>query len=252
MRQDMRRALILLLLAGALAGFPTIATAGFLGNLITIEATNATGRGTWQFPVPANPPDTINYAHPDVVVLRDQNQAIIGTVDDIAVNLDGDPVASISFVATAGASPTTFSVSSAVVTFPAITNPAASATAEVTLTDTSTNGASLTPVSPNTGVFLPTYNGSTIYTQLIGTTTISSGGSITANGAFNDPIAGAVSSIQARFNFTLSAADVASGTGRFEVIPEPTTLVLLAAGAACAAAAGLRRRTAAPSSDRNS
>ncbi len=206
---------------------PVAARADFIGNLITIEAVNTDGRGIWQIAVPPNSPDMVDYAQSEPIELRDAEQTLIGSIDDLMVHLDGDPVASVSFVATAGSSTTTFSISSAVVSFPAITNPSASATAEVTLTDSSTNGALLSPVGANTGVFLPTYNGSTLYTQLIGTTSISSGGSVTASGSLGDPIAGAVSSIQARFNFTLSPLDVANGTGRFEVIPEPATLSLL-------------------------
>jgi hypothetical protein len=48
---------------------------------------------------------------------------------------------------------------------------------------------------------------------------------------------------QARFNFTLSAMDVANGFGRFEVVPEPGTLALAAVAAFAGAAAIWRRRT---------
>jgi hypothetical protein len=89
---------------------------------------------------------------------------------------------------------------------------------------------------------MPTYNGSTLFFPLVGPQTISSGGSVTASeGTGDQPIAGSVSSIQARFQFTLSPTDVANGSGRFEVVPEPSTVGLVGV-AALVVAAGLRRR----------
>jgi hypothetical protein len=134
-----------------LATAPDVAHADFLGNLITVEAVNADGRGTWQVAVPPNPPDMITYTNPDTVELRDAEQMLIGTIDDVTVHLEGDPVVSLSFVATAGSFPTTFTVSSAVVSLPAISNPTGNASASVTLTDSAANGASATPVSPKYG-----------------------------------------------------------------------------------------------------
>ena len=96
------------------------ARADFTGNLITIEAVNEDGRGTWQAALPANPPDTIDWSNPDPIFLRDAEQQLIATIDDLMVHLEGDPVASLSFVATAGSFATTFTISSAVVSFPGI------------------------------------------------------------------------------------------------------------------------------------
>jgi hypothetical protein len=129
------------------------------------------------------------------------------------------------------------------VSFPSILNPLANAQANVTLTDSATNGATLTPVAPNTGVFLPTYNSSTLFFPLVGPQTISMGGNVTASeDTGSQVIAGSVSSIQARFNFTLSPMDVANGFGRFEVIPEPGTIALVAVASVLGAASFFRRR----------
>jgi len=236
---------IALTIAFAAAFTARTVQAEFIGATIMVEATNADGRGTFTVNLPPNPPDPYIYTNPNPVELRDQENMLIGIIDDIAVRLEGDPVVTVSFVATAGSFPTTFSINSAVVSFPPIVNPIGNATATVTLTDTSTNGASFTPVAPNTGAFLPIYNGSTVFFPLIGPQSISSGGAVTATESTGDqPIAGAVSSIQARFNFTLSAMDVASGSGRFEVVPEPSTIFLLGAAAVVGVAAARRRRVA--------
>jgi hypothetical protein len=61
-------------------------------------------------------------------------------------------------------------------------------------------------------------------------------------GPKTDPIAGSVSSIQAKFAFMLSAGDSASGSGTFTVIPEPGTAVMLLCALAALAASRRRRR----------
>jgi hypothetical protein len=243
LRHCLRNLAICLLALVTLASTAGTATADFIGATITVEATNTDGRGTFTVNLPANAPDPYTYNNPNVVELRDSENMLIGSIDDIQVHLEGDPVASISFIATAGSFPTTFSINSAVVSFPPILNPIGNATATVTLTDTSTNGASLTPVAPNTGVFLPTYNGSTLFFPFVGAQNISSGGAVTANESTGDQIiAGSVSSIQARFNFTLSAMDTATGFGRFEVVPEPSTIILAGAAVVVSAVSMWRRR----------
>jgi hypothetical protein len=196
--------------------------------------------------MPQNPPDQISYTHPDRIMLFDQAaQKVIGAIDNLSIRLDGDPAVSITFAATAGAFGTTFTINSATVSFPAITNPPASADAEVTLTDTSTNGATLTLVGTNAGAFLPNYNGGTLFASLIGAQSLASGGSVTvAEGTGPQTIAGAVSSIQGRFQFTLSAADTLSGEGNFIVVPEPATIGLLVVGLAVGIAFARRRRLA--------
>jgi hypothetical protein len=92
-------------------------------------------------------------------------------------------------------------------------------------------------------MFLPTYNGSSLFFPLVGPETISMGGTVTASeDTGSQVILGPVSSIQARFNFTLSPMDVANGFGRFEVVPEPGTIALAAMAAVIGAAAIVRRR----------
>jgi hypothetical protein len=166
--------------------------------------------------------------------LETDDGTVIGTIDEMTVELDGDPVASISFTATAGSADTTFSLSSATVGFPTLTNPAASADAELTLTDIGSDGVSVSVVSPpNSGLFKSVYNGSSAFAELLGNISIS-GGSTTVMGDSSGAIAGSVDSIQAVWTFKLSANDQVSGIGAFVVVPEPSTLLL-----ACFAACGL-------------
>jgi hypothetical protein len=158
--------------------------------------------------------------------LEADDGTLIATVDELTVELIGDPVASISFTATAGSADTTFSLSSAVNAFPTLTNPPASSSAELTITDIGSDGVSVSVVSPNNGLFKALYNGSSVFTEQLGNTSIS-GGSTTVMEDLSSTIAGSVSSIQAVWTFELSANDQASGIGTFVVVPEPSTLLLV-------------------------
>jgi hypothetical protein len=229
-----------LILIAASGPFAKAVRAAFIGDLITVVATNEQGSAEARVPMPlshlppqAKVPEHVRWMLAERFDLETEDGTVIGTIDDLTVELDGDPVASISFTATAGSSDTTFSLSSATVGFPALTNPPASADAELTLTDVGSDGVSVSVVSPpNSGLFKSVYNGSSAFSELLGNISIS-GGSTTIMGDSSGTIAGSVSSIQAVWTFKLSANDQVSGAGTFEVvIPEPSTL-LLASFAVC-------------------
>lgn len=235
-------AAVLAVMVVALLGSP--AMADFMGNVITVQATSEDGTAVWQAAFPPDPPDDqFTYRNSGPILLRDtSNERLIGSISDIEVTLDGDPMVNIAFSATAGSFGTTFTINSATVNFPALTNPQAIASANVTLTDTGTNGASMNLVGANQGVFLPLYNGGTLFFPLIGAQNVTSGGSVTvAESTGLQTISGSVNSILARFQFTLSALDNVTGTGNFTVIPEPGTIVLLSIGGVIAALAYRRR-----------
>jgi hypothetical protein len=122
------------------------------------------------------------------------------------------------------------------VAFAPILNPQAVASAQLGVTDTNGNGVTANGTfAGGTKAFEARYNGPTVFADLV-TTPVAAGafGSNGANEAFplvgTTPIAGLVSSIQVEFNFTLTASDLASGTGVFTVIPEPSSVVLAVLG----------------------
>ena len=161
---------------------------------------------------------------------------VLGWIDSLGCDLDGDPMAGISFSLTAGGSEVTVTVSSSTVSFPALTNPGASAEAEVTLTDNNGDGVTISPTGDNDGLYLAIYNGDQEYASLLSNGSVK-GGSVTYSEDTSGPIAGSVSSIQSVFSFTLSGCDGASGTGTFTVIvpdepliPEPGCLTTLFCG----------------------
>lgn len=158
----------------------------------------------------------------------------------VSIQTDVEPYVNLRFAVEANATDTTFDISSAVVSFSPLSNPQAYASAGVTLTS-DVDGATITGLFSGMN-YQARYNGSTVYANLVagfsipGDQTVVHGERKPASGY--QTISGTVSSIQSEFNFTLSALDQASGTSRFEVIPEPATLSLLGLGGL----AMLRRR----------
>lgn len=229
------RLAVAIALAAALLPVAT-ARAEFIGDLVLIEAVTQSGSATFAVPVPAEPSQPIHWKLSAPQELRDASgKLLLGTIDAMEVTLNGDPAVNISFVATASAVDTTFTISSAVVSFPAISDPIGIASAEITLIDSTENGAAMMPLPPDVGMFRAVYNGGgSTFAQLLGPQSLSSGGTLTASeNAGPTAIAVPVTDIQALFHFTLSANDSATGNGRFEVtnaIPEPASLVLLGMG----------------------
>ena len=208
--------------------------ADIIGDLVTVDVSSTLGTARAQFHFPPQIPDPVAsngrvlWALENAIEMRNNNADLLGVIENLSIEFWGDPVVQLSFTATAGGVPTTFSISSAILSFPALSEPDAWATADVTLTDTATDGASFNLVAGDDGAYKAVYNGGTLFAHLIGPMILSSGGSANQDSSTGtQTIAGSVSSIQSSFRFVLSADDIASGHGRFEVVPEPAALSLL-------------------------
>jgi hypothetical protein len=179
-------------------------------------------------------PTTGSWSAPDDIVLHAGNGAVIGTITDLAIFADEDPVASVTFGVLGGATNTNFTIASTLVSFAPLVNPIGSAAASVTVTDQNGSGtASVSGQFPGPFSFQAQYNGGAgTFASLVAPVTVSSAhGSNTQSGsAPSTVIPGTLTSIQAIFSFTLSKGDLASGTGRFSVVPEPGTIGLMAVG----------------------
>jgi len=170
-----------------------------------------------------------------------------GAGDSIATITSGDllihedPEVALNFAVVAGSLDTTFTIVSALVSFPTINQVLGQASAGITITDTNNNGASISPVEGS--MYTAQYNGmvpsGTTFTTLFGAPVSNPipGDSMTFSGEFPGgngftPIAGAVSDISSQFTFTLSAGDIASGTSIFRVVevPGPGSVALLGLG----------------------
>lgn len=149
-----------------------------------------------------------------------------------------DPIANLNFAVQAGPAGSIFKITSALLTFPTITNATASSSASYTVTDITGNGATLAGAESITGnAYRAAYNG---FADGGGTTFDSYFPAIaapvfgTANPTANTSptLIPSVSDISTIAHFSLTPFDLASGTTTFNVIPEPATVALLAVGLA--------------------
>ncbi len=182
----------------------------------------------------------------NVPILSFDEQILLGTLQagDTNVTFGQDPSVNLGFAVESGSAPggTSFTLKSALLTFPTINNPEGRASAGFTLTDgVDEDGATLSPLNGDPGSYKAQYNGfvpsGTTFTHLIpqmvadpmGTTSLSQE---YPGGGLYEPIGSPVSDMSTQVSFLLSANDMASGSSVFEVIPEPSGLLLLAVGLA--------------------
>ena len=168
----------------------------------------------------------------------EDGQTDIATLTSLTVTIETDPQVALGFavVALEGLD-TAFTITTTAVPFAALSNPDAYATASITVTDRNDNGASATGLHTGTKSYEARYNGLP-WADLVDP--VNAGPKDSETGLERRPafppdifetISDSVSSIEAEYKFTLSAGDAASGTSKFEVIPEPATLLLLGLGA---------------------
>jgi hypothetical protein len=198
--------------------------------------------------------DTANWSLPAPLSIYSSTnpELLLATVNGLTLSYDTDPFVSLGFNVVSGGAPTNFSISSAVVPVaPTITNGLAFATAGVTVTENPPfDGASMTGLFAGSKAYEARYNGGgSIFADLVSPVIVPPFG-ITGTGTEKFPpgvgttvvIPGVVFNIESQFNFTLSANDQASGTSIFNIVPEPSSVVLAACGLAALVWHVARRR----------
>ena len=208
--------------------------AEFIGSVLTVEATSSAGTASHSWDLPSEPSDRLVWSLDGTYDFLGAQGGLIGSINQAVVTLEGDPAVGLSFAVSAGNADTTFTITTASVSFPGLTSATGFASAGVTLTDRDSipgNGASLALTKTNTGLYQATYNSGTTFSELLGTLSIANKGTISANANSGfQAIGGTVTDIQASYSFTLSKNDSASGTSQFEVVPEPSVFAMMVFG----------------------
>ncbi len=182
---------------------------------ISVSTADNSDAGSWSMWATPGTTDWSVGPTAGIPIMDNSKSAVLATIQNLSVDSNTDPIASVTFGVIAGAVATNFTITSTLVTFAPLTNQLASASASVTVTDQNSNGASLTGLFPGPFSFQAQYNGGAgVFASLDSPAVASANNSNTQN--VSTPatvIPGAVNSIQSVFSFRLSAGDLGSGSG---------------------------------------
>ena len=201
---------------------------------LTVVASSDEGTAPMQFVIPLDGEKVVTQNISKTELTDPDTGSLIGTLEDLTVTFNTDPVVQFGFAFKAGASDTTFSLSSGTLNFAPLVNPTAAATGTLTLV--SNDGGSATGQFPGDKAFEASYNGGTVFAQLVDPLSLPGFGATTANETSPIPqgtfatISGSVSSMEGNFDVLVTANELITGTGQFQVIPEPASLALMALG----------------------
>lgn len=228
-------------LALALGMIPALSFASLSETAFQVVASNVNGTSTFSVNRDAlsyNPgTDSFSWSLGESQELYSSSGRYIATINAASLNYVQDPVVNLFFSVQAGGVVTTFTVTSALLSFAAINPAEGRATAGMSITDTDNNGVTMNGLEGGKA-YSSYYNGfvpaGTLFKTLVAGFNAPAGQSNTGSENFGwVNIGGAVTDMSARFNFDLTANDLASGTSNYEIraVPEPTTIAALALGA---------------------
>jgi hypothetical protein len=229
-------------LVGIVSCAASVATADVSEFMFTVSAESSLGKASWsiQFPTDLKDWDKYDWDLGTQIPLKDPTSgALIATLNKASVGLVADPAIGLGFNVTSGPAATSFTVTSALLSFPAISPAVGRASAQVGVTDSGADGATLKGEHTTGAAYRAQYNGfvpgGSDFANLIRSVTAGPGG--VAGGSEEQPpgggympIVGAVSNMSAQWKFNLSGDDTANGSSIYEIIPEPGTLTLLLVG----------------------
>ncbi len=232
----------------ALAALALVASAGTASADISSVVFNITAEvngNSYPWSVTLNPGDVD--ANGDYFWQLEEEVHVMDGTDEIfaltgaSVTIFADPSVALNFNVIAGQQNTVFTIDSAVLSFAPLANSVGRATAGVSVTDLTGDGATFTPWAG--GAYRSYYNGggtnfqNLIQSPIVAAANSSASTSDTFPAVGYQNIGTTLTDIESEWQFTLSAGDLASGTSEFEVIPAPASVVL-----GLTALVGLRRR----------
>ncbi len=169
------------------------------------------------------------------VPIEDEFGTPIALLQNANVLLQADPKIAVGFSVQSGASLTTFTIESAVLSFPTISDAVSEGMASVSMNVSDAwggDGVTLAELgAPGSGIYQTFYNTDQLFVNLISMVSAGPGGS--GNMFQNYPpvgytdVAGDVSSMHSWFGFTLTPGDIGGATSLYEIVPEPATFGLL-------------------------
>jgi hypothetical protein len=208
---------------------------GMCVGYYSVPTSQATWNGSaWVWQLQQDEPIT----NPQLGTLGTMKRGSFIEIFPTGTGLRSDPAVNLGFAMQAGNAETTFTVRSALLSFPTIANPKGRAHTAITATDgVDGAGGLLTGMGSGAGggAYLAQYNafvpGGTTFTELVPAISIPELDGATLNEAFPSnggwqDIGVPVSNISTQISFTISANDLASGTSLFEITPEPSALLL--------------------------
>jgi hypothetical protein len=226
------------------AALAPVATADLSDLVLAVTASNSRSTGTIEFFQSQGywQGDTFYLEVNSTIPIEDPSGNTIATFGPATITSYVDPGGgrsnpqiNLGFAMQAGTSTTQFEVTSGLLSInPPYVNPDGRASVGITVNDANGDGATLTGLG--NGAFWTQYNGAipggtTFAEQIQG---ISVGDPFGQAQASEDslwvPISDTVFDMNSRIHFTLTAGDTASGTSSFQIIPEPTAILLLLAG----------------------
>ncbi len=233
-----------------------VSSATYAGNasisssLLTIQATANSQSGIVSIPMSGSPDANGEYfwnsTSPIQVTAVNNPGVVLGTITSLSTYINTDPIVTIAFSVISGSAATSWSISSATLSFPALSNPGALASGAITITESDGNTATIKGgYAGGTKTFQPATNVG-IFANLVSNTSAGANLSSTVSEAYPGvgytPILGSVTAMQTTAAFELSANDQASGTGVFAIVPEPSAILALATGLTGLAGLVVRRR----------
>ena len=212
-----------------------------LGNPIApirLTVTDETGRTAFADIPGRATADGITWGAAEPVVLRDSGgwlATIAARDDDPLLRVSGTSIR-FNFDLVAGQTDTTFTLGGPNVSFPAIADAHAAASATVTLTDIGADGATLIGLLPGGAIGFE-YNGGMPFGELIDRIDAPPGGMQVAAERLPEsgftPLNDAASSGRVYLFAELTALDAVHGEGEFTFVPEPGALALLSISMTC-------------------